>query len=92
MGELQVEIGRAQSGVNEQDDSNDAPTEGPSLDDLYNQDGKNEALSDVIDEINFICMLMAILGAVSFVLAYTCITSWEYTSLRQTKRMSIELL
>ena len=46
------------------------------------EDVREEVIAEAVDDINFVCMLFAILAGASLLLSYVMMSFWEFTSVR----------
>ena len=46
------------------------------------EDVREEVVAKAVDDINFVCMLFAILAGASLLLSYVMMSFWEFTSVR----------
>ena len=46
------------------------------------EDVREDVIAEAVDDINFVCMLFAIVAGASLLLSYVMMSFWEYTSVR----------
>ena len=46
------------------------------------EDVREDVIAEAVDDINFVCMLFAIVASASLLLSYVMMSFWEYTSVR----------